>query len=81
LTGDVVQPILSAPPFLDGGALVDPAKILRPKDSSGLQLVFGDTATKREDEDFTETSVLLGYASTNSSGEEISRLGGRPVCI
>lgn len=31
------------------------------------------------DNDFTETNVLLGYASTDANGEEISRLGGRPV--
>lgn len=33
-----------------------------------------------EEEDFTETNVLLGYASPDANGEEISRLGGRPVC-
>ncbi|KAM7198747.1 Programmed cell death protein 2, C-terminal putative domain containing protein [Naviculisporaceae sp. PSN 640] len=31
-----------------------------------------------EDNDFTETNVLLGYASGDANGEEISRLGGRP---
>ncbi|KAK0713203.1 programmed cell death protein 2 [Lasiosphaeria miniovina] len=31
-----------------------------------------------EDNDFTETNVLLGYASSEANGEEISRLGGRP---
>ncbi|KAH8888469.1 hypothetical protein GQ53DRAFT_239200 [Thozetella sp. PMI_491] len=31
-----------------------------------------------EDQDFTETDVLLGYASKDSEGEIISRLGGRP---
>jgi hypothetical protein len=31
-------------------------------------------------EDFTETSVLLGYASKDAAGETVSRLGGRPVC-
>lgn len=34
-----------------------------------------------EDNDYTETNVLLGYASSDSNGEEISRLGGRPVCF
>jgi pre-rRNA-processing protein TSR4 len=32
-----------------------------------------------EEEDFTETNVLLGYASADANDEEISRLGGRPV--
>jgi pre-rRNA-processing protein TSR4 len=31
-----------------------------------------------EEDDFTETNVLLGYASADANGEEISRLGGRP---
>ncbi|KAK3349029.1 programmed cell death protein 2 [Lasiosphaeria hispida] len=31
-----------------------------------------------EDNEFTETNVLLGYASTDANGEEISRLGGYP---
>jgi pre-rRNA-processing protein TSR4 len=33
-----------------------------------------------EADDYTETSVLLGYASKDARGETISRLGGRPVC-
>lgn len=32
-----------------------------------------------EEEDYTETNVLLGYASADANGEEVSRLGGRPV--
>ncbi|KAK0729647.1 programmed cell death protein 2 [Lasiosphaeris hirsuta] len=31
-----------------------------------------------EDNELTETNVLLGYASTDANGEEISRLGGYP---
>ncbi|KAK4155653.1 TCP-1/cpn60 chaperonin family-domain-containing protein [Chaetomidium leptoderma] len=31
-----------------------------------------------EDNDFTETNVLLGYASADANGEVVSRLGGRP---
>lgn len=34
-----------------------------------------------EEEDYTETNVLLGYASPDANGEEISRLGGHPVCL
>lgn len=33
-----------------------------------------------EDEDFTETNVLLGYASKEVGDDTISYLGGRPVC-
>jgi pre-rRNA-processing protein TSR4 len=32
-----------------------------------------------EAQDYTETDVLLGYASNEDNGETISRLGGRPV--
>ena len=31
-----------------------------------------------EQDEYTETNVLLGYASKEP--EDISRLGGRPVC-
>ncbi|KAK4184289.1 TCP-1/cpn60 chaperonin family-domain-containing protein [Podospora australis] len=34
-----------------------------------------------EDNDYEETNVLLGYASADANGEEISRLGGRPEWI
>jgi pre-rRNA-processing protein TSR4 len=34
-----------------------------------------------EEDGFTETNVLLGYASADANGEEISRLGGHPVCL
>lgn len=30
-------------------------------------------------EDFIETSVLLGYASKDAEEDTVSRLGGRPV--
>lgn len=33
-----------------------------------------------DDQDYTETEVLLGYASKDPNGETISKLGGRPVC-
>lgn len=33
-----------------------------------------------EDEDLTETSVLLGYASEELLDDSISHLGGWPVC-
>lgn len=33
-----------------------------------------------EEQDYTETDVLLGYASKDADDDTISRLGGRPVC-
>lgn len=41
---------------------------------------YDSDSSGAEDEDFTETNVLLGYASADANGEEISRLGGYPVC-
>jgi len=32
-----------------------------------------------EDDDYTETNVLLGYASKEASDDTISYLGGTPV--
>ncbi len=32
-----------------------------------------------EDDEYTETNVLLGYASKEPSDDTVSRLGGRPV--
>ena len=32
-----------------------------------------------DEEDYTETNVLLGYASKDAGDDSISRLGGRPV--
>lgn len=32
-----------------------------------------------DEQDYTETDVLLGYASKEANGETVSRLGGRPV--
>jgi pre-rRNA-processing protein TSR4 len=37
-----------------------------------------DSSAGEEDE-FTETNVLLGYASKDPGDDSISRLGGRPV--
>ena len=39
-----------------------------------------DSDSSFEDENFTETNVLLGYASKEPMGDEISQLGGHPVC-
>jgi len=33
-----------------------------------------------EDNDYTVTSVLLGYTSGEARDDSISQLGGRPVC-
>jgi hypothetical protein len=40
---------------------------------------YDSDSSDGEDNDFTETNVLLGYASGDANGEEISRLGGYPV--
>ncbi|KAI1760130.1 programmed cell death protein 2 [Hypoxylon sp. FL1150] len=39
---------------------------------------YDSDSSAGEEDDFTETNVLLGYASKDSGGESISRLGGRP---
>lgn len=40
---------------------------------------YDSDSSAGEEDDFTETNVLLGYASKDSGDESISRLGGRPV--
>lgn len=32
-----------------------------------------------DDQEYTETDVLLGYASKDPNGETVSKLGGQPV--
>ncbi|KAI1086628.1 programmed cell death protein 2 [Rostrohypoxylon terebratum] len=39
---------------------------------------YDSDSSAGEDEEFTETNVLLGYASKDPGDETISRLGGRP---
>ncbi|KAK6953239.1 hypothetical protein Daesc_005539 [Daldinia eschscholtzii] len=39
---------------------------------------YDSDSSAGEEEDFTETNVLLGYASRDPGDESISRLGGRP---
>lgn len=40
-----------------------------------------DSESSGDDEsDYTLTNVLLGYASAEPRDDEISQLGGRPVC-
>lgn len=38
-----------------------------------------DSESSDEGDDYTETNVLLGYASKDSTGDAISHLGGTPV--
>jgi pre-rRNA-processing protein TSR4 len=38
-----------------------------------------DSDSSDEDEEYTETNTLLGYASPGASGDTISHLGGAPV--
>ncbi|KAL1873604.1 hypothetical protein VTK73DRAFT_846 [Phialemonium thermophilum] len=39
---------------------------------------YDSDSSDGEEEEFTETDVLLGFASKDAKGETISRLGGRP---
>ncbi|KLU90963.1 hypothetical protein MAPG_09488 [Magnaporthiopsis poae ATCC 64411] len=41
-------------------------------------MVSYDSDSSGEDEQFTETNVLLGYTSKDAGSETVSRLGGRP---
>lgn len=38
-----------------------------------------DDSLDDEDQEYTETNVLLGYASKDADEDTISRIGGRPV--
>jgi len=40
---------------------------------------YNDESSGDEQDDYTETNVLLGYADKEANGETVSRLGGRPV--
>lgn len=37
--------------------------------------------SESDDETFTETNVLLGYASKEATDDTTSQLGGHPVCF
>lgn len=39
-----------------------------------------DSESSDEGEDYTETNVLLGYATKDATGDAISHIGGAPVC-
>lgn len=41
---------------------------------------MADYASDSSDGEFTETNVLLGYASKEAEEDTISKLGGTPVC-
>ena len=41
---------------------------------------YDSDSSGMEDEDFTDTGVLLGYASGEIIDDTISHLGGWPVC-
>jgi len=38
-----------------------------------------DSDDSDEGDEYTETNVLLGYASNEASGDPVSHLGGHPV--
>jgi hypothetical protein len=40
---------------------------------------YDSDSSAGEEEDFTETNVLLGYASKEPGDDSTTRLGGRPV--
>lgn len=40
---------------------------------------YDSDSSDTEDEDYTETGVLLGYASKETTEDTISQLGGYPV--
>lgn len=40
---------------------------------------YDSESSAGEDNDYTETNVLLGYASKEASDDTVSHLGGRPV--
>ena len=39
-----------------------------------------ESESSDEGEDYTETNVLLGYATKDATGDAISHIGGAPVC-
>ena len=41
--------------------------------------LYDSESSGGEDNDYTETNVLLGYASKEASDDTVSHLGGRPV--
>jgi pre-rRNA-processing protein TSR4 len=43
-------------------------------------LSYDSDSSGDEDTDYTLTSVLLGYTTKEARDDEISHLGGRPVC-
>jgi pre-rRNA-processing protein TSR4 len=38
-----------------------------------------DSESSDEGEEYTETNVLLGYATEDATGDTVSHLGGAPV--
>ena len=42
---------------------------------------YDSDSSGMEDNDYTETNVLLGYASKEASDDTISHIGGGPVCL
>lgn len=41
---------------------------------------YDSDSSGAEDDDYTETNVLLGYASKEATDDSSSQLGGHPVC-
>ena len=41
---------------------------------------YDSDSSGADENDYNETNVLLGYASKTATGDNISQLGGHPVC-
>ena len=55
----------------------DPAKNTNTKKTIGM--ADYDSDSSNEGEEYTETNVLLGYATQDATGDAVSHLGGVPV--
>lgn len=40
-----------------------------------------DSDSSDDGENYTETNVLLGYATQDTTSDAVSHLGGTPVCL
>jgi hypothetical protein len=78
----VVQPRLvikksSPTPLLSAPCKRRPSKFLRVRYEMAP---YDSDSSDGEENDYTVTSVLLGYTSNEAKDDNISHLGGSPVC-
>jgi hypothetical protein len=57
----------------------DPAKTTKHRERA--KMADYDSDSSNEGENYTETNVLLGYATQDATGDAVSHLGGVPVNI